>query len=111
MNAPQSIQTYKQTHFPRTTLHWMLQNSASLDLCIDLLQTYKLNYWSGKYIIQEMKEGMIWNKGKFYHVAFHKHVTRGRILIADNLQQYRMSWREALPEYDLPPYVYISAAF
>jgi len=111
MNTPQSIASYKQNQFPRHTLHWMLQHSASLSLCEDLLSTYKMNYWSGRYILQEMKEGMIYNRGKFYHVTFDPRVTRGHIMAQSPLEQYKMSWREAIPLYNLPPYVYISLAF
>jgi hypothetical protein len=109
--TPQSIQSYKQNQFPRNTLHWMLQNAPSLLLCEDLLSIYKLNYWSGKYILQEMQQGMIWNRGKWYHVAFDPKVTRGHIMRQSKLEQYSMSWREAIPIYNLPPYVYISTAF
>ena len=94
------------------TLHQLLSNIHDLSLYRDCLETYYLNYWSAKYILKDSDGGMIYKDNNMYHIVYLKPVTRGKILASvqagNSLQQYKLSFRKALPEFNLPAYVLIS---
>ena len=71
------------------------------------LESYFLMYWSGKYIISEMKDGVITKDGVRYHVSFAHNCTRGKIL-ANKSNQYRLSFRRFKKEHNIPNFVVIS---
>jgi len=104
----QSIKAYQIGGVPPSTLAYCMENASHLDQYQDLMEEYYLVYWSGKYILQGMSEGLIKSKNKLYHVSFAPNLSRGAIMRNDSLQQYKMSFRRALPCYNLPAFVYIS---
>lgn len=104
----QSVKAYQIGGVPPSILAYCMEHSSHLDQYTDLMECYYLNYWSGKYILKEMVNGTIHKDDTLYHVAFSKSVNRGTLLRNDSLCQYRMSFRKALPYYNLPAFVYIS---
>jgi hypothetical protein len=56
---------------------------------------YKLHYWSGSYIIQQIQAGMIERHGVAFIVQYYDGLTRGYIL-ANPDEQYKLSFRSGL---------------
>lgn len=76
----------------------------------DCFEHPHLVYWSGAYIIQRMKYGLIHDSnGIPFHVAFFDKLSRGQIL--SNLKgQFALSFRRPKPEFNLVNVVLIKGA-
>lgn len=112
-----SIRNKQQSGVTNSQIQHMLQdcfyvNELPKELQ-DCLYFRALRYWSGKFIIEQMKYGMIWYMDKNYHVEFSSglgsgsKLSRGSIIAADLNTQYALSFRRALPELNLINYVII----
>jgi hypothetical protein len=80
-------------------------NSAKIQ---ENLESYFLLFWSGKYVLKEMQEGVIWKNNTRYHVCFAPNLSRGKIMRNSPLQQYKLSFRKAKKHLKLPSFVFIS---
>lgn len=89
-------------------LNFVLSRSETISHFRDCLDTYYLKYWSGKYLIQEIKEGVIKADNRIYHIVFQKPLSRGQILLNHPNQQYKLSFRAAMEDFNLPAFVFIS---
>lgn len=78
---------------------------------------YKLLYWAGDYLLdnlttnegQLMRINPLTSAKKCYKLAFHRNLTRGKIL-ADRQKQYALSFRIPAAKWNLPAIVLIGAA-
>lgn len=72
---------------------------------------YQLLFWSGEHILLKQQEssGLIEKDGILFKVIWNQkqQLTRGKVLSAEK-KQYSLSFRVALPEYELTPVVFIS---
>jgi hypothetical protein len=88
---------------------YLTEQPAKVQECFASIQ---LRYWSGKHVIQEMKNGIIHNMYLNFQVQFLCGLSRGQILAADLNTQYALSFRVPKEEYKMMNYVLIrSTAF
>jgi hypothetical protein len=69
---------------------------------------YYLLYWSGSYLLEQIKQGAIAHNGIVFAIEYKRGLTRGRI-IANMQDQYALSFREPQLRLALLPVVIISA--
>lgn len=65
-------------------------------------QSYHLLYWSGDYLLKQIKEGTITKDGITYQIRFKAGLTRGKIL-ANLENQFPISFRIPCAEYGILP--------
>lgn len=70
------------------------------------LKTYYLLYWSPDWYFEKLHDGIICDKnGTSYIVITAPNVSTSKLLAAN---QIAMSFRQAMPEYELPGIVFVS---
>lgn len=117
--SPASIQAAKKHSIYPSTVHYMLQNHPYIHSAYkDTLSEYYLLYWEAEYFLKQMQEGegSILRHGNRYHICFHKDLSRGKLIQAvkegkegkSKSCQVALSFRRALPEFNLPAYVFVS---
>lgn len=91
---------------PRSVLTYLLQRSKYINLEYqDLLCYYKLLKWRGDYTLAMIHEGLLRRDNIDFIVIFG--TPRGTLL-ANPESQFNLSFRQAIPEYEIPAYVLIS---
>jgi hypothetical protein len=104
-----SIVAYRKYGVSPKIISWLMQNSQEITHYRDAMEQYYLLFWEGKYLINKTIDGLIWRGGTSYVVVYAKNCTRGYVIAHPN-EQFSVSFRKAMPEYDLPAYCYISQA-
>jgi hypothetical protein len=102
-----AVQAYRKYGVSPKIVSWLMQHSQEITHYRDCLSKYFRLYWEGKYILTKTVNGIIQRDDTSYIVVYAKDCTRGYIL-AHKDQQFSVSFREAMPEYGLPAYCYIS---
>lgn len=70
---------------------------------------YRLLYWSGEYLLEQISVGMIERYCAVYQVIYHDGLTRGYIK-ANPKEQYALSFRIVKSEWSFDPVVLIKKA-
>ena len=102
-----AIASYRKYGVSPKILVWLMRNAAEITHYRDCLFAYYKLYWEGKYILSKTVDGIIHRNGIPYILSYAKDCSRGYILANPHVQ-YSMSFREAMPEFALPSYVYVS---
>jgi hypothetical protein len=71
-------------------------------------KTYYLLYWSRSHLLSQIRSGHITHDGIEYRVIYATDCNRGRIVAADNPEQFALSFRIAESQYNIDPVVIIS---
>lgn len=99
-----SIQVAKTYGVDRSLMSHMLQNQFVIAPNYrDLLSEYQLLYWSVSHTLFQNKAGYISG-----HIVVYHNCTRGSLMLTPTYKQVALSFRAAIPEYNLPAYVLIS---
>lgn len=69
--------------------------------------TYKLLYWSGHHLLDQIIAGTITRNDVAYRVVYRNQLTRGYIL-QNRDEQYSLSFRESYDAWNIEPVVIIS---
>ena len=108
-----AISTFKKHGICRSELSFQLTSKFSISpIFSPVLSKYFIRYWSKDYFLRisslvSLYTGTIPIEGKEYVVIYHR-CTRGEILQMQDSEQLVLSFRAALPEYNLPAYVLVS---
>jgi len=104
-----SLACVKTYGVPKSALTYCLENSLKFPTIYrDLLCDYHILYWRLDYFVSRMAEGMV----NGYHVKFHKSITslgylKDAMKNGKGHMQIGLSFRKAIPEYNLPAYVIV----
>lgn len=101
-----SVTAHNKFGIPRSSLIYMMQNQFYYDKKYsDCLSSYHILQWECKYLLSEVREGMLYKEGIAYQVIYHK-TDPTRIKRAGNkhaTSYVRISFRVAALEFDVPP--------
>ena len=107
--APKSITVTQKHGVPPSVLLSFLQTKFSIPLSHQhLLRSYFIRYWSKEYLLSTLEAGKgTLTRENIQFIAIYRDCSRGKILSSSE-DQVCLSFRAALPEYNLPAYVLIS---
>lgn len=103
-----SIESYNKYGVHRSVLQHIASYLKSVPPEFrDCFSTYYKLYWSRDYLIEQLRDSkyFITKDNKQYYVIWK--TSRGTFLNSSEKSQYCLSFRDAQPEFDIPPYVLI----
>jgi hypothetical protein len=112
MSSLQSIVAFKTYGISTSSLKDVMYNREHIpSYMIQSISLYKLLYWSAEYLIEQTEKcgGTIIRYDIPFQIVWN--VPRGTVLAAsknNSMKQYRISFRKAMPEYNIPPICFIS---
>lgn len=104
---PVSISSYRSYGVRKSSLHSACINQFSINTSLqDCFEAYYLKYWRGEYLLDQIEDGAMVDSGRTYLVIY-QNCTPFQVR---KCAQVRLSFRSALPEYEIPAYVIVKLA-
>lgn len=105
---PVSISSYKKYGITRQNLQYLMTHFHTFPHEFrDCLSKYYLLYWSAPHFSEQLHDGIITHDSISYLVTY-RGCTPANIKFADESNQIKVSFRLAMPEFNLLPVVLIS---
>lgn len=106
-HVPPSISSLRTYGVSKSLLHSISINLFTLPPEIrDCFCAYYLKYWQGEYFCDQVEDGAITDCSRNYLVIY-QHCTPFQVRRA---KQVKLSFRAAMPEFDIPAYVIVKLA-